>query len=99
MAASSMAIPSSPWKKPTTGPLPAIPGHPTRTGCSSPPTAADLGRRGLLAIIIVAALASGLVRDAAPPRLSLTPIGFDALPGWADDDAAAALPALRRSCS
>lgn len=50
-------------------------------------------------VIIVAALASGLVRDAAPPRLSLTAIGFDALPGWADDDAAAALSAFRRSCS
>lgn len=52
-----------------------------------------------MAVIIVGVLANGLVRDAAPPRLSLTPIGFDALPGWADDNAAAALPAFRRSCS
>jgi membrane-bound lytic murein transglycosylase A len=50
-------------------------------------------------VVIASALASGLVRDAAPPRLSLTAIGFDALPGWADDDDAAALPAFRRSCS
>ena len=31
-------------------------------------------------------------------RLGLTPVGFDRLAGWADDDVAAALPALVKSC-
>ena len=34
-----------------------------------------------------------------PDRLELTPSSFDALPGWADDDQTAALPALLRSCA
>ena len=34
----------------------------------------------------------------SPPRLVLRPLGFDQLPGWADDNAAAVLPALLRSC-
>lgn len=32
-------------------------------------------------------------------KLDLAAVGFDALPGWAADDAGAALPALRRSCA
>jgi membrane-bound lytic murein transglycosylase A len=41
----------------------------------------------------------GLTRDAAPPRLGLTPVGFEALQGWADDDPSAAVPAFLRSCA
>ncbi len=44
-------------------------------------------------------LAVGLVRDAGPPRLSLSPVGFDRLAGWGQDDQAAALPALLKSCA
>jgi len=38
--------------------------------------------------------------EAAPqrPAVLLEPVGFDALPGWSDDDVSAALPALLRSC-
>jgi membrane-bound lytic murein transglycosylase A len=43
-------------------------------------------------------LAAGLVRDAGPSRLSLRPVGFDQLAGWADDRPAAALPVLLKSC-
>ncbi len=35
----------------------------------------------------------------APPRLTLTPVSFDQLPGWKVDRQAAALPAIRRSCA
>lgn len=45
------------------------------------------------------ALTVGLARDAGPPRLELTPVGFDRLDGWAEDRAAAALPAFLRSCA
>jgi membrane-bound lytic murein transglycosylase A len=48
---------------------------------------------------IGAMLAVGLVRDAGPPRLSLSPVGFDRLAGWGQDDQAAALPALLKSCA
>jgi membrane-bound lytic murein transglycosylase A len=44
-------------------------------------------------------LAIGLVRDAGPPPLTLSPVGFDRLAGWADDHIAAALPAFLRSCA
>ena len=40
----------------------------------------------------------GLARDAGPLRLSLVPVGFDRLAGWADDNVAAALPAFVKSC-
>jgi membrane-bound lytic murein transglycosylase A len=33
-----------------------------------------------------------------PEHLDLAPAGFDTLPGWTEDDQAAALPALRLSC-
>jgi membrane-bound lytic murein transglycosylase A len=36
---------------------------------------------------------------AEAPPLGLRPVGFDALPGWGEDDLAAALPAMRRSCA
>ena len=47
----------------------------------------------------ITALAIGLARDAGPPRLSLAPVGFDRLAGWADDDVAAAFPAFVKSCA
>lgn len=34
-----------------------------------------------------------------PPRLTLAPARFTELPGWGDDDVAAALPAFLRSCA
>jgi membrane-bound lytic murein transglycosylase A len=48
---------------------------------------------------VIAALAIGLARDAGSPRLSLAPVGFDWLAGWADDNVAAALPAFVKSCT
>ncbi|WP_322096110.1 murein transglycosylase A [Pelagibius litoralis] len=33
-----------------------------------------------------------------PPSLLLTPVGFDALPGWSSDPVSEALPALLKSC-
>jgi membrane-bound lytic murein transglycosylase A len=44
-------------------------------------------------------LAIGLTRDAGPLRLSLIPIGFDRLSGWADDDVGTAVPAFLKSCA
>jgi membrane-bound lytic murein transglycosylase A len=44
-------------------------------------------------------VAVALRRDAGPPRLALTPVGFGELSGWADDDLAAALPAFLKSCA
>jgi len=35
---------------------------------------------------------------AIPDNMQLSPVGFDALPGWSQDRVIAALPALRRSC-
>ncbi len=34
-----------------------------------------------------------------PDQVTLTPVAFDAVPGWAGDDLAAVLPAWRQSCS
>jgi len=36
--------------------------------------------------------------DSIPAELALTPVGFEALPGWAADDADAAAPALVAAC-
>ncbi|MGH7045740.1 MAG: murein transglycosylase A [Stellaceae bacterium] len=44
-------------------------------------------------------LIAGLAGDAGPPRLSLVPVSFTALDGWAADHLAAALPALLKSCA
>jgi membrane-bound lytic murein transglycosylase A len=35
----------------------------------------------------------------APPRLTLTPVGFDQLAGWQDDDVSQAIPAFLKSCA
>ena len=59
-------------------------------------------RRGLHAAVvsvITVALAVSLARDTAPPRLGLTLVDFDALPGWANDDLSSAIPAFLRSCT
>src|SRR5947209_8454473 len=61
----------------------------------------------LLALLSLALLALGLwlyLRSRAPKppipdRLVLTPAGFADLPGWREDDLAAALPAFLRSCA
>ena len=47
----------------------------------------------------IAALAIGLVRDTGPPRLTLMPVGFDRLVGWAVDNVAVGLPAFVKSCA
>ncbi|HWB47858.1 MAG TPA: MltA domain-containing protein [Stellaceae bacterium] len=39
------------------------------------------------------------LRSTPPPKLTLKPARFDQLAGWGDDDPAAALPALRKSCA
>lgn len=40
-----------------------------------------------------------MARDAGPLRLSLTPVGFDRLAGWEQDDVAAALAVFVKSCA
>ncbi len=49
----------------------------------------------IAALLVLAACAP---ERPAPPKLVLEPVALTALPGWADDDPSAALPALRRSC-
>jgi membrane-bound lytic murein transglycosylase A len=44
------------------------------------------------------ALAACAPRQQPPPHLTLSPARFADLPGWRDDDVAAALPAFLRSC-
>jgi membrane-bound lytic murein transglycosylase A len=56
------------------------------------------GLRPAVVSVITIALAVSLARDAAPPRLGLTLVGFDALPGWANDDLSSAIAAFLRSC-
>lgn len=50
-------------------------------------------------LIVLAAMAIGLARDSGPPRLRLTPVGFDGLPGWSGADFAAVLPVFLKSCA
>lgn len=59
-----------------------------------------------LGLAALAGLALGLAActppkpsEAVPDRLVLTPADYRDLAGWGDDDQAAALPALRRSCN
>jgi membrane-bound lytic murein transglycosylase A len=40
-----------------------------------------------------------LSRDSGPARLTLLPVSFDRLEGWADDRVAAVVPAFLRSCA
>lgn len=64
---------------------------------------------GMAAVLSAAIVLSGCSREdetapaALPPpevpaAVKLTPVGFEALPGWSDDPVIKALPALRRSC-
>jgi len=50
---------------------------------------------GLLFVLLLA----GCAAPPSAPRPGLTPVSFADLPGWRDDDVAAALPALARSCA
>ncbi len=80
----------------------ATPDPPIQTGSSSPQAANNRAQHRLRRATIgaaITALAIGLARDAGPPRLSLAPVGFDRLAGWADDNVAAALPAFVKSCT
>ena len=79
-------------------------GLPIRTGCSSPPAAADrtgvsawTHRAGALAVLVL--LAVCLLRDIGPRRFAVHPVGFDRLSGWKDDRIAAAIPAFLNSCA
>jgi membrane-bound lytic murein transglycosylase A len=47
---------------------------------------------------LLVVLAVSLERDSGRTRFSLRPVGFDQLPGWADDHVSAAVPAFLRSC-
>jgi membrane-bound lytic murein transglycosylase A len=49
--------------------------------------------------LLAAAIAAYLLRPKPPPRLTLAPAGYDQLTGWGEGGAAAALPALLRSCA
>lgn len=49
-------------------------------------------------LAVLAACSQETVPPAEEDALSLTPAAFADLPGWAEDDVAAALPALDRSC-
>lgn len=97
-----MAIRNIRLKRPTIGLSVAIPGRPILIGCSSPPAAAD-NRRSTTTRAATAALIGlllpALVRDAGPTRFALRPVGFDQLPGWANDAVSAAVPAFLKSCA
>jgi membrane-bound lytic murein transglycosylase A len=54
---------------------------------------------GWLAAAAALALVAACTSTPPPPdHLTLTPVGFEALPGWTDDPLSEALPALRLSC-
>lgn len=54
----------------------------------------------VLALLLIAAACTAylLLRPKPPSRLTLAPARYDQLEGWRDDQIAAALPALLRSC-
>jgi membrane-bound lytic murein transglycosylase A len=60
-------------------------------------------RRTWRCALAVVALVAGCAAPPAPPpkpaHLVLQPAAFDALPGWSEDDVAAAIPALLKSCA
>ena len=56
-------------------------------------------RLGFALLLLAAACAPKEPPPPPPEKLDLTPIAFGALAGWSDDDQAAALPALQRSCA
>jgi membrane-bound lytic murein transglycosylase A len=47
----------------------------------------------------LAVLLTGCAAEKRPPELVLETVSFADVPGWRDDDPAAALPALRKSCA
>jgi membrane-bound lytic murein transglycosylase A len=53
-------------------------------------------------IVLTVGILAGCAAVAPPPDektpAQLTPVGFDSIPGWRDDDLTLALPALQRSC-
>ena len=55
-------------------------------------------RARALAILLTLAVAGCAAEKPLPPELVLQKMSFAQLPGWRDDDPAAALPALKRSC-
>ncbi len=57
--------------------------------------------RAAAGLALLLMLAACVVPPAIPPapRMTLTPVGFGDLPGWSEDDAAAALAAFMRSCA
>ncbi len=56
-----------------------------------------VGRATVITLLLLA-LAACAPEKKAPPKLVLQPVAMADLPGWADDDPSAALPALRKSC-
>jgi peptidoglycan lytic transglycosylase A len=48
---------------------------------------------------MLGALAFGLRRDVGPPRLTLLPVAYGRLHGWAEDRLSRALPAFLQSCA
>jgi membrane-bound lytic murein transglycosylase A len=55
---------------------------------------------GVIGLVGVAAIAAYVaLRPSPPPKLTLKQARFDQLVGWNDDDMAAALPAIRKSCA
>ncbi|MFQ3622783.1 MAG: murein transglycosylase, partial [Acetobacteraceae bacterium] len=61
------------------------------------------GLRRSIAALALVALAGCIavpvpVPEPPPARLGLTPVRFDALPGWAEDRHAEALPAFAETC-
>lgn len=63
-----------------------------------------LGRLALAAVLVALAACAPLTSSppapppAAAPSVSLMPVDYAALPGWAEDSQAQVLPAFRRSC-
>ncbi len=67
---------------------------------TAPPRRISWGLARLcLSAALLASLTTCVPRPPAPDKLVLKPVGYADLPGWSDDDHAAALPALLRTCA
>ena len=53
----------------------------------------------VVAAVVIAASLAGCQHQPPLPRLTLTPLRFEQLPGWNEDKAAAAVPVFRASCA